>query len=136
MCLTRVTRENFTGFPREIHMLLLVGYALRQKVESELQQLEEAGVLTKVQTSDRATPIVPVVKQNGNTRICGDFKVSVNPVLNVDHYPLPKIDDVFATLSGGQLFTKIDLRPAYLQMEVDDASKEYLAINTHKGIFR
>ena len=25
MCLTRVTRENFTGFPREIHMLLLVG---------------------------------------------------------------------------------------------------------------
>ena len=25
MCLTRVTRENFTRFPREIHMLLLVG---------------------------------------------------------------------------------------------------------------
>ena len=28
MCLTRVIRENFTGFPREIHMLLLVGYIL------------------------------------------------------------------------------------------------------------
>ena len=28
MCLTRVTRENFTGFPREIHMLLLVGMFL------------------------------------------------------------------------------------------------------------
>ena len=39
-----------------------VPYALRPKVESELQQLEEAGVLTKVQTSDWATPIVPVVK--------------------------------------------------------------------------
>ena len=112
-----------------------VPYALRPKVESELQQLEEAGVLTKVQTSDWATPIVPVVKRNGNIRICGDFKVTVNPVLNVDHYPLPKIDDVFATLSGGQLFTKIDLRQAYFHMEVDDASKEYLTINTHKGLF-
>ena len=31
MCLTRVTRENFTGFPREIHMLLLVGYCYIKK---------------------------------------------------------------------------------------------------------
>ena len=77
-----------------------------------------------------------MVKRNGNIRICGDFKVTVNPVLNVDHYPLPKLDDVFATLFGGQLFTKIDLWQAYLHMEVDDASKEYLTIITHKGLFR
>ena len=32
MCLTRVTRENFTGFPREIHMLLLVGLWKRSTI--------------------------------------------------------------------------------------------------------
>ena len=113
-----------------------VPYALRSKVESELQHLEEEGILTKVETSDWATPMVPVVKRNGKIRICGDFKVTVNPVLKIDHYPLLKIDDVFANLSGGQLFTKIDLRQAYLHMEVDDASKGYLTITTHKGLFR
>ena len=69
-------------------------------------------------------------------RICGDYKVTVNQEIVVDQYPLPRIEDIFANLSGGKHFTKIDLRNAYLQLEVDDASKNLLTINTHKGLFR
>jgi hypothetical protein len=65
--------------------------------------LEKEGTLTKVNHSEWATPIVPVLKKNGDIRICGDFKVTVNPVLKVDQYPLPKIDDSFAKLAGGQM---------------------------------
>ncbi|XP_057695377.1 uncharacterized protein K02A2.6-like [Corythoichthys intestinalis] len=50
--------------------------------------------------------------------------------------PLPLIDDLFAGLSGGQKFSKIDLNQAYLQMHVDEESREWLTINTHKGLFR
>lgn len=57
-------------------------------------------------------------------------------MLKVDKYPLPKIEDIFANLSGGQKFSKIDLRQAYHQMELDDTSKSLLVINTHKGLFR
>ncbi|XP_057694352.1 uncharacterized protein K02A2.6-like isoform X2 [Corythoichthys intestinalis] len=39
-------------------------------------------------------------------------------------------------LSGGQKFSKIDLNQAYLQMNVDEESREWLTINTHKGLFR
>ena len=86
--------------------------------------------------SDWATPIVIIPKKDNFVRICGDFKVTVNPKLQIDQYPLPKIDDIFANLSGGKRFTKLDLRTAYMQMEMEDESKEYLTINTHRGLFR
>ena len=51
------------------------------------------------------------------------------------HYPLPKVDDLFATLVGFVLFTKMDMSQAYLQLTLDDQAKELLTINTHKGLF-
>jgi len=92
-----------------------IPYAMRDKVEHELDSLEKEGVLTKTSSSDWATPIVPILKKNNQVRICGDYKFTVNPALKVDRYPLPKPQDIFATLAGGQKFTKIDLRQAYLQ---------------------
>ena len=55
--------------------------------------------------SDWAAPIVAVPKHDGKFRICGDYKVTINPALQVDQYPLLKPDDLFATLAGGQKLT-------------------------------
>ena len=111
-------------------------YALRDRVGLEHDRLEQDGILTKVSHSDWATPVVPIPKKDGSVRICGDFKVTVNPQLKVDQYPLPRIDDIFASLGGGKHFSKIDLRSAYLQMKMDDESKTLLTLNTHKGLYR
>ena len=113
-----------------------VPYAMKPKAEVELKRLEKKGILPKVKFSDWATPIVPVAKSNGTVRICGDQKTTVNPQLQTEEYPLPRIDDIFAKLTGGQKFTKIDLRQAYHQMEVEEESQEYLTINTHQGLYR
>ena len=91
-----------------------VPFALRSAVETELDRLEKLGVVEKVSHSDWATPIVPVVKGNGKVRICGDYKVTVNPCLDVDQHPLPKPEELFATLSGGQQFSKMDLSQGIL----------------------
>lgn len=120
----------------KFHKARNLPYALRPKVEAELKRLEDQGILSKVEWSEWATPIVPVVKKSGALRICGDFKVSINPVLQADQYPLPRIEDIFASLAGGQHFSKIDLAQAYLQMELEESSKKYLTINTHKGLFQ
>ncbi len=120
----------------KFHKARPVPYAIRQKLETELDRLEAEGILSKVDWSPWATPVVPVAKKDGTVRLCGDFKVSVNPVLQAEQYPLPRIEDIFATLSGGQLFSKIDLAEAYLQMEMEEDSKVFLTINTHKGLYR
>ena len=113
-----------------------VPYSLKDKIDKEIDKLMEQGVIEKVSTSEWATPIVPVPKANGDIRLCGDYKVTVNPMLEIEQYPLPRIDDLFASLSGGQHFSKIDLKNAYLQIEMDEESKKLLTINTHRGLFR
>ena len=45
--------------------------ALKPKVEVELEHQEKRGVLRKVDVSEWATPIVPIVKPNGSIRLCG-----------------------------------------------------------------
>ena len=85
---------------------------------------------------DWAAPIVPVVKRDGNIRVCGDYKLTVNAVSKTDPYPLPRIEDIFASLSGGKLFTKLDLAHAYQQIPLTEDSKRYTTVNTHKGLFQ
>ena len=56
-----------------------VPYALRSKIETELERLEGLGIISKVSATEFSnTFIVPVLKPNGQVRICGDFKVTVN----------------------------------------------------------
>ena len=112
-----------------------VPYSLRTKVETELERLERENI-TPVTWSEWATPVVVVPKADGSVRLCGDFKVTVNPALNIDQYPLPRIEDILATLGGSTVFSKIDLQSAYLQMELDDDSKKLATIHTHKGLYR
>ena len=85
--------------------------------------------------SDWAAPIVTPGKPDGSVRVCGDFKTTVNAVLDVDKYPLPRIDEIFANLNGGQKFSVLDLKTAYLQMELDNSSKKFMTVNTHRGLF-
>ncbi|XP_056144392.1 uncharacterized protein K02A2.6-like [Lampris incognitus] len=114
---------------------VLLSYALRSKVEAELTRLTDLGVISPVEHSDWATPVVPVNKKDGTVRLCGDFKVTLNQALCVDKYPIPRIEDLFASLAGGQRFSKLDLSNTYLQMEVVEESRKLLTIFTQKGLF-
>ena len=114
-----------------------VPYVMRSKVEAELQRLTEQGILQPVQFADWAAPIVPVLKADKQSiRICGDFKLTVNQASKLDRYPIPRIEDLFAKLFGGQSFTKLDMSQAYQQVELDEDSRKYVTINTYKGLFQ
>ncbi|XP_064400007.1 uncharacterized protein K02A2.6-like [Halichondria panicea] len=112
-----------------------VPYSRRSKVEKEISRLEEQGVI-EPEFSDWAAPVVPVVKKDGSIRLCGDYKVTVNTVAKPDTYPLPRIEDIFASLANGKSFTKLDLAHAYQQISLTEESKVLMTVNTHKGLFR
>ena len=66
-------------------------------------------------------------------RVC----TTLRPVhTKLDRYPIPKVEDLFANLSGGRTFTKIDLSQAYQQIPMEEESQKYVVINTHKGLFK
>ena len=114
-----------------------VPYALREKVDMELDRLKEEGTLEPVEISEWAAPIVPVLKSDKQSvRLCGDFRLTVNPVSKLDRYPIPKVEDLFAKLSKGKCFTKLDLSQAYQQLPLEEESKKFVVINTHKGLFQ
>ena len=77
-----------------------VPFALRQKVECELEQLESQEIIEPVHFSDWAAPIVPVTKRDGSIRICGDYKLTVNKVAQTEVYPLLCIE-ICASLTQG-----------------------------------
>ena len=112
-----------------------VPLAFKDKVNKELSRLEQEGVIKQVPYSRWAAPIVPVLKASGQIRICGDYKQTVNKVAKPDSYPLPHVDELYAKLSGGKQFTKLDLSNAYQQLMLDEASQELTTINTEKGLF-
>ena len=89
-----------------------------------------------MQFSERAAPIVPIMKPDNSIRIFGDYKTTVNQVSELDNYPIQKAEDLLATLGGGEKFTKLDMSQAYQQLQLDHESKRYTTINTHKGLFQ
>ena len=112
-----------------------VPYSLREGVEKALDKLVGEGTITPVTHSDWAAPIVPVVKTDGSIRICGDYKLTVNNAALRDTYPIPRLEDLFSSLAGGVIFSKLDMSQAYAQLCLDDQSKKYTVINTSKGLF-
>ncbi|KAI8117697.1 hypothetical protein CVS40_10440 [Lucilia cuprina] len=107
------TNINFSGIIPIFAKAHQVPFGLRTKVEAELDKMCEEGVLVPVNRSK-----------------------TVNRFVENEHYVLPRVDDILASLSGWNYFCKLDLTGAYLQVKVSDRSREILTINTHKGLYQ
>ena len=62
--------------------------------------------------------------------------ISVNTVLYIDQHPIPKAEDLFATLAFGKKFSKFDLSQAYQQMLLHPDDQKYPTINTYLRLFQ
>ena len=80
------------------------------------------GIIEPITHSEWAAHIFPVIMSSGDVIICGDFKVTVNQCLDIEQYPLPRIEDLYAKLQGGQKFTILDMAESFLQIKLDKES--------------
>ncbi|XP_037931955.1 uncharacterized protein K02A2.6-like [Teleopsis dalmanni] len=111
-------------------------FAWKKSIEENLNQLIKNDILEPINNSDWGTPLVPVLKPNGEIRICGDYKTTINKYLHDYKYPLPRIEEIFTSLEGGELFTKLDLSNAYNQLILDEKSQLLCTWSTHLGTFK
>ena len=73
-----------------------VPYTMREKVNEELNRLVAEGTLEPVDYSDWAAAVMK--NNHKSVRICRDFRMTVNPMSKLNRYPIPKMEDLFATL--------------------------------------
>lgn len=108
---------------------------LKQKVVEHLDALERDRVITPVETSEWASPVVVVMKKDQSIRLVIDCRVSINKIIVPNTYPLPVVQDIFSTISGSKVFCSLDLAGAYTQLLLSERSKKFMIINTIKGLY-
>jgi transposase InsO family protein len=113
-----------------------VPLALQDAVDKELGAMIARGSYTPVRTSQFASPVVIVGKPGGAVRICADYSATVAKAINTESYPLPRPADMFAKLADARVFSTLDLRGAFEQIQLDDDSKDLLTIATSRGLLR
>lgn len=125
-------KENARPF---VHKAYTVPFSIRGKVEKYLDEIEESGIIEKIDDAEWASPLVIVKKPSGDLRVCMDGSKTINPYIESNHYPIPLIDELLAGKTNAKRFVVLDLKGAYQQLSVNENTKKLLAINTIKGLY-
>lgn len=109
-------------------------HAYRELVQEELREMEEDGIIEE-SNSEWASPIVLIPKKDGSLRLYVDYR-RLNSVLEVDAYPMPRIDDLMDRLGGAKYLTTLDLTRGYWQVPVERNSRPLTAFTTPYGLYQ
>ena len=106
---------------------------LREKVKDELDRMEAMGVTTKIsEPTQWCAGMVVVPKKSGKVRICVDLK-PLNKSIMRETYPIPKVDDTLAQLTGARVFSKLDANSGFWQIPLAEESRPLTTFITPFG---
>lgn len=69
---------------------------MKAKVKTELNRLKDNAIIEPIEYSEWGTPIIPLLKTDETIRIAGNFKLTINRFIIIDHFPLPITEHIFA----------------------------------------
>ena len=95
------------------------------EVKTHIQEMLDLGAI-RPSNSPWASSIVLVRKKDGRLRFCIDLRRLNNRTVK-DAYSLPRIESILDSLGGAQIFTTLDLKAGYWQVEMAEECKAYTA---------
>lgn len=105
-------------------------------MEKELRRLERQEIIEKVNSfAPWQSSIVPVPKKDGSVRLCNDMR-PVNKAVKKDSHPVPTIEQMTARMHDARFFSTLDIKQAFLQVKISQASKYLTAFRTHLGVYQ
>ena len=111
-------------------------FALREKVGEKLDEWETLGIIEKVDgPTPWLSPLVAVPKPNGEIRLCTDMR-QANRAIERQRYPIPTVDEILQDMNGSTVYSKLDLKEGFHQLELHEDSRYITAFVTHKGLYR
>jgi len=105
----------------------------REEVEKQVAWLLAKGWISE-SSSPFGSPVLFVIKPNGEYRMCVDFR-AVNKICVKNRYPLPRIDDLLDRLHGATVFSSLDLQMGYHQLRISPEDRPKTAFLTHLGLY-
>ncbi|KAF8752208.1 hypothetical protein RHS01_07841 [Rhizoctonia solani] len=103
--------------------------ALKQHIDKEL-----ATGKIRPSTSSAGAPVMFVKKADGSLRLVVDYR-KLNDVTHKNVYPLPRQDNLMAKLRHAKIFTKLDLRWGYNNVQIRKGDEWKTAFRTKYGLF-
>ena len=111
-------------------------YGLRDKIEQKLEELMDCDFIEPVKgPTPWVSPVVVVPKRSGDIRLCVDMR-KANEAIVRERHPIPTIDDILYQLNGSKVFSKLDLKWGFHQIELEQQSIVITTFITHKGLYR
>ena len=91
-----------------------IPFHLRKKVSSTLRDLENQGIIEKVEGTSTpwVSPVVIIPKNDGSVRLCVDMRMP-NRAIQRERHPSSTVDDLINAMNGATVFSKLDLRSGY-----------------------
>ena len=113
-----------------------VPLAIKPKLKKEIDRLTSLGIIQPVDIpTDWISAMVVVMKRNGRVRLCIDPK-PLNTALKRNHYPLPVIEDILPSLANAKVFTVMDAKNGFWQVQLDTKSSMLTTFETPWGKYR
>ncbi|GJW17828.1 putative reverse transcriptase domain-containing protein [Tanacetum coccineum] len=102
-----------------------------KELSDQLQELSDKGFI-RPNSLPWGAPVLFVKKKDGSFRMCIDYR-ELNKLTVKNRYPLLRIDDLFDQLQGSSVYSKIDLRSGYHQLQVRKEDIPKTAFRTRYG---
>jgi hypothetical protein len=103
------------------------------ELKKQIEELLEKGFIHP-SSSPWGAPVLFMNKKDGSRRMCVDYR-SLNEVTIKNKYPLPRIEDMFDQMRGATVFSKIDLRSGYHQLNIRTEDIPKTAFTTRYGLY-
>ena len=102
-----------------------IPYHLRERVDEAIKGMIHNDTIEEHPHGEQApwvSNIVVAPKDDGDIRITLDAK-NVNKVLKSNNFPIPRQEDIKVKLAGAKVFSKLDLKSAFWQLELAPESR-------------
>ena len=109
-------------------------FSLREKVKEKIEELIAIDIIEPVEDpTPWVSPVVVVPKQNDEIRFCIDMR-RANEAIIRKRYQIPTLDKVLHNLNQSTVFSKLDLKWGYHQLDLHSDSRSITTFTTHCGI--
>ena len=114
-----------------------IPFNLRSKVDDKINELIAHDIIEEVDgPTPWVNPVVIVPKSNSSDiRLCIDMR-RANEAIIRGRYPIPTVDELLQNMNGSKVFSKIDLKWGYHQLELTEESRDITTFATHSGLYR